>query len=131
MRIHESAEDYLETILMISKRKQFVRSIDIVNELNYSKPSVSIAMKRLREEGKIVMDPDGYITLTETGRDIAERIYERHILISKLLMRLGVEEKTALEEACRIEHDISQDTFDRIKAWFHEDSGDAHQSVQQ
>ena len=117
MRIHESSEDYLETILVLSKRKQFVRSIDIVNELNYSKPSVSVAMKHLRERGQIVMDPDGYITLTDTGREIAEHIYERHLVISNLLIRLGVAEETAREEACRIEHDISQDTFEKLKAW--------------
>lgn len=117
MRIQESAEDYLETILILSNRKQRVRSIDIVNEMNFSKPSVSIAMKHLREKEQIVMDKDGYITLTETGLDIAKRIYERHLLISKVLMGVGVEETVALEEACRIEHDISQDTFDKIKSW--------------
>lgn len=117
MKIQESAEDYLETILILSTRKQFVRSIDIVNEMNFSKPSVSVAMKHLREKGQIIMDKDGYITLTETGMAIAKQIYERHLMISQLLMKLGVEEKTAREEACRIEHDISQDTFDKIKNW--------------
>lgn len=117
MRIQESAEDYLETILILSSRKQFVRSIDIVNEMNFSKPSVSVAMKNLREKGHIVMDSDGYITLTETGMNIAKRIYERHLLISEWLMKIGVNEDTAKEEACRIEHDISQDTFEKMKDW--------------
>ena len=117
MRIHESAENYLETILILSRRKQFVRSIDIVNELNFSKPSVSVAMKHLRENGHIVMDEDGYITLTEAGNTIANSIYERHQVISALLMKLGVEDETAKEEACRIEHDISQDTFEMLKVW--------------
>lgn len=117
MRIHESAENYLETILILSRRKQFVRSIDIVNELNFSKPSVSVAMKHLRENGHIVMDEDGYITLTEAGNEIANSIYERHQVISALLMKLGVDDETAKEEACRIEHDISQDTFEKLKIW--------------
>ena len=117
MRIHESAENYLETILILSRRKQYVRSIEIVNELNFSKPSVSVAMKHLRENGHIVMDEDGYITLTEAGNTIANSIYERHQVISALLIKLGVEDETAKEEACRIEHDISQDTFEKLKVW--------------
>ncbi len=117
MRIHESAENYLETILVLSQRKQFVRSIDVVNELNFSKPSVSVAMKHLRENGHIVMDEDGYITLTVAGQEIAKSIYERHQLISALLVKLGVDSETAREEACRIEHDISQDTFEKLKIW--------------
>lgn len=130
MRIQESAEDYLETILILSTRKQFVRSIDIVNEMNFSKPSVSVAMKNLREKGQIIMDKDGYITLTETGMAIAKQIYERHLMISQLLMKLGVEEKTAREEACRIEHDISQDTFDKIKNWLLQNHLIDQQSIQ-
>ena len=117
MKIQESAEDYLETILKLSLQKSTVRSIDIVNEMNFSKPSVSVAMKHLRERGHIVMDGSGYITLTEEGKRIAERIYERHLLLSKLLTKLGVEEELATEEACRIEHDISQDTFEKIRSW--------------
>ena len=117
MRIHESAENYLETILALSKTKQFVRSIDIVNEMNFSKPSVSVAMKHLRESGHIVMDESGYITLTESGLEIANNIYERHQVLSALLIKLGVDQETAKEEACRIEHDISQDTFEKIKIW--------------
>lgn len=117
VRVQESAEDYLETILILHNRKGSVRSIDIVNEMNFSKPSVSVAMKNLREKGHILMDSDGLITLTESGMDIAQRIYERHLLISQLLMQIGVDAETAREEACRIEHDISQDTFDKIKEW--------------
>ena len=117
MKIHESAENYLETILVLSQRKQFVRSIDIVNELNFSKPSVSIAMKHLRENGYIVMDEDGYITLTVTGSEIANRIYERHQLISTMLIKIGVEPEIAKEDACRVEHDISQNTFEKLKSW--------------
>lgn len=117
MKIHESAENYLETILVLSQRKQFVRSIDIVNELNFSKPSVSIAMKHLRENSYIEMDEDGYITLTATGAEIANKIYERHQWISALLIEIGVEPEIAKEEACRIEHDISQNTFEKLKSW--------------
>lgn len=117
MRIHESAENYLETILALSQKKQFVRSIDVVNEMNFSKPSVSVAMKHLREDGHIVMDENGYITLTDSGLEIANNIYERHKLLSALLIKLGVEQEIAKEEACRIEHDISQDTFVKIKKW--------------
>ena len=117
MRIHESAENYLETILALSQKKQFVRSIDVVNEMNFSKPSVSVAMKHLREDGHIVMDENGYITLTDSGLEIANNIYERHKLLSDLLIKLGVEQEIAKEEACRIEHDISQDTFEKIKKW--------------
>ncbi len=117
MKIQESAEDYLETILKLSLRQPTVRSIDIVNEMNFSKPSVSVAMKHLREQGKVRMDENGFITLTDIGREIAERIYERHLLLTKLLMQLGVEEAEAAEEACRIEHDISQDTFEKLKVW--------------
>ncbi len=117
MKIHESAENYLETILVLNQRKQFVRSIDVVNELNFSKPSVSIAMKHLREDGYIVMDEDGYITLSNIGYEIANRIYERHQLISDVLIKIGVDPETAKEEACKIEHDISQDTFEKLRSW--------------
>ena len=115
MQIHESGEDYLETILMLQKRLGVVRSIDIVREMNFSKPTVSIAMKRFRENGYIQMDADGYITLTEKGAQIAERIYERHLVIAAVLMALGVEETTAYQDACRIEHDLSEDSFQCIK----------------
>ena len=115
LKIQESAENYLETILMISERKPQVRSIDIVNELEFSKPSVSIAMKNLRENGYILMDKEGHITLTDAGRKIAETMYERHKLLSKWLIRLGVNEHTAVEDACRMEHVISPESFDAIK----------------
>ena len=115
MTIHASAEDYLETILVLQNRNGAVRSIDIVNELGYSKPSISIAMKNLRENGYISMDKNGYITLEESGREIAEKIYERHTIFSALLTRLGVDPKTAAEDACRIEHVISPESFQAIK----------------
>ncbi len=115
MKIQESAENYLETILIIKERNSEVRSVDIVNELNFSKPSVSVAMKNLRENGYITMDAKGYIELTEKGLEIANTMYERHKLFSKWLMELGVSEKTAKEDACRIEHVISAETFEAIK----------------
>ena len=115
MKIQDSGENYLETILMLGQSGHPVRSIDIVNELGYSKPSVSVAMKKLRENGYINMDNDGYITLSETGLEIAERMYERHTLLSSFLIRLGVDEKTAVEDACRIEHVISPETFQKLK----------------
>ena len=102
MKIHESAENYLETILILKNRKGNVRSIDIVNELEFSKPSVSVAMKNLRENGYIEMDGDGYISLLEKGLEIAERMYERHTLLSNWLIALGVDPKIATEDACRI-----------------------------
>lgn len=115
MKIQESAENYLETILILQKRLGNVRSIDIANELDFSKPSVSVAMKNLRENGYICVDKDGYITLTEAGRQIADVIYERHTLFSEWLIRLGVNEKKAVEDACRIEHVISAESFAAIK----------------
>ena len=115
MKIQESAENYLETIHILLSRMGTVRSIDIVNELEYSKPSISIAMKNLRESGHIEMDPAGYITLTESGRLIAEKMYERHTLLSNYLIALGVDEKTAVEDACRIEHVISEQSFEKIR----------------
>ena len=116
LKIHESAENYLETILMLSQKQSFVRSIDIANELNFSKPSVSVAMKNLRTSGHILVNDNGHISLTESGRKIAETMYERHTTISTWLMRLGVSEEIALEDACRIEHVISIESFDAIKA---------------
>ena len=118
MHILESGQDYLERILMIKNKKGVVRSIDIANELNFSKPSVSIAMKKLREEHLIEVDEKGYITLTEEGYKIASGILERHVIISKMLISLGVNEKTALEDACKIEHDLSEETFQAIKNHF-------------
>lgn len=115
MKIQESGENYLETILMLKKRLGNVRSIDIVNELEFSKPSVSVAIKQFRENGYVIVDDKGYITLTDEGMKIAESVYERHTVLTKVLMELGVCEETAKEDACRIEHDISQETFDKIK----------------
>lgn len=115
MEIHESAEDYLEKILMLKERRGRVRSIDIVNETGYTKPSISVAMKRLRENGYLTMDADGYITLTKPGMEIAQRIYTRHKLLTKFLVSLGVTEATAATDACKIEHDISDETFEKLK----------------
>lgn len=115
MKIHESAEDYLEKILMLQEQKGSVRSIDIAVAMGFSKPSVSVAMKNLRENGYILVDPSGYITLSESGREIAETMYERHTLLSNWLMYLGVDRKTAVEDACRMEHILSASTFEAIK----------------
>lgn len=122
MEIHESAENYLETILILKNRLNMVRSIDIANELNYTKPSVSIAMKKLRKNRYIIVDDKGYISLTESGLSIAEKIYERHQVLSKYLMAIGVSNTTAIEDACRIEHVISDESFDRLKSYIHENS---------
>ncbi|MBS7316422.1 MAG: metal-dependent transcriptional regulator [Clostridiaceae bacterium] len=116
MKIHESAENYLETIFILQHRLGKVRSIDIASELSYSKPSVSVAMKNLRNNGYIDVDREGTITLLEEGRRIAEKMYERHTLLSDLLTALGVDPKTAAEDACRIEHVISEETFEAFKA---------------
>lgn len=124
MKIQESAENYLETILVISHRKGMVRSIDIVNELEFSKPSVSVAMKNLRENGYIEMDKDGYIMLLDKGREIAEKIYERHTTLSKYLVALGVNPIVAAEDACRIEHVISAESFEAIKNHIKEKTGE-------
>lgn len=115
MKIQESAENYLETILILKNKNGAVRSIDIANELGFSKPSVSVAMKNLRENGYIEVDSSGYITLLDYGRQIAEKIYERHTTLSKWLVSLGVDAKTAAEDACRIEHIISSESFEAIK----------------
>ena len=115
MKILESAENYLETILMLSQKNNYVRSIDIANELNYSKPSVSVAMKKLRESELITVDENGHISLTEKGLSIANSMYERHSLLSNWLISLGVPEDIALEDACRIEHVISEESFSRIR----------------
>ena len=115
MKIQESAENYLETILMLGKAKGNVRSIDIATALSFSKSSVSVAMKNLRENGYILMDKDGFIALTEKGHEIAETIYERHTLLSSFLMYLGVSKETATQDACRIEHVISPESFEALK----------------
>lgn len=116
MQIKESAENYLETILMLQKRKGSVRSIDIANELEYSKPSVSVAMKNLRTEGYIAVDSDGFITLLEKGQQIADKMYERHTLLTKFLVSLGVDAEVAAHDACKMEHVISPESFNAIKS---------------
>jgi hypothetical protein len=116
LRIQESAENYLETILILKKRLGQVRSIDIVGELNFSKPSVSVAMKNLRINGYIEMDKSGNIELLDKGREIAEKMYERHTLLTNWLTALGVTPRVAAEDACRIEHVISTETFEALKA---------------
>jgi len=115
MAINESAENYLETILMLGKKLPVVRSVDIANELGFKKSSVSIAMKNLRENNHITVSDAGFIFLTDSGRAIAEMIYERHELISNWLMSMGVSEEVALEDACKMEHVISQESFEAIK----------------
>ena len=116
MQIRESAENYLETILVLQRRQGQVRSIDIVNELSFSKPSVSRAMSILKNSGLIVMDESGLITLTEAGMAAAERVYERHNIISEYLEKfLGVSRENALGDACKIEHDLSEETYSKIK----------------
>ena len=115
MAINESAENYLETILMLSKTLPVVRAVDIANELGFKKSSVSIAMKNLRENNHIEVSGSGFITLTESGKQIAEMIFERHEMISNWLIKIGVSEETALEDACKMEHVISQESFEAIK----------------
>ena len=115
MKIKESAENYLETIYVLSERLGEVRSVDIATELEYSKPSVSVAMKNLRENGYIETSQDGYITLTEKGRGIAAQMYERHTMLTRWLVSLGVPEEIAADDACKIEHVLSAETFDAIK----------------
>jgi len=118
MKIKESAENYLETILILSKKLASVRSIDVANEMNFTKASISIAMKKLREENYITVNEDGSILLTETGAEIATRVYERHQLIAKILISLGVSEETAYEDSCKIEHDLSKESFEKIKEYY-------------
>lgn len=116
MNIHESAEDYLEAILILRERQGTVRSIDVARQLELTKPSVSVAMKRFRENSYIEMDADGFITLLPPGEEIAQRIYHRHKLLTKFLVALGVSEATAAADACKMEHDLSDETFEKIKA---------------
>ena len=115
MNIHESAEDYLEAILRLREQKGFVRSVDIAAMLGVTKPSVSFAMKRLRENGYIHMDEDNLITLTQTGTAIAQRVYDWHKTLVNFLVSIGVSEETAREDACKIEHDISEETFAALR----------------
>ena len=117
MNIYESAENYLEAILSLHERHGLVRSIDIANELHFSKPSVSVAMKKLRESGYIEMDKDGFISLLPSGEEIARRIYERHKLLTQFFIRLGVDPEVAAADACKVEHDLSEETFGCIQAY--------------
>lgn len=118
MQIKESAENYLETIFVLSHKRGSVRSIDVANEMGFTKASISVAMKRLREDKYIIVEHDGTIHLTDKGKDIATRVYERHQLIAKILITLGVSEKTAYEDSCKIEHDLSKESFEKIKEYY-------------
>lgn len=120
MTVRESGEMYLEAILVLAKKSGYVRSIDVSEYLGYSKPSVSRAMGVLREGGYILMEKDGAITLTDSGKKLAETIYERHTVLSELLIRLGVDERTATDDACRIEHVISDESFQAIKQYYYQ-----------
>ena len=117
MRLQESGEMYLETILILSQKLDHVRSLDVAEYMGFSKPSISRAVGLLKNAGYVLMDPAGYLTLTDAGRAIAEKIYERHNTLSRFLMAIGVDEKTAQEDACKVEHYISDTTFERIKAF--------------
>lgn len=117
MKIHESAEDYLEQILMLREQKGSVRSIDIAVAMGFSKPSVSIAMKNLRENGYISVDADGFITLEEPGLEIARRIYDRHRKLTAFFVALGVDADVAAHDACKIEHDLSEETYSKMIAF--------------
>ena len=124
MVIHKSAEDYLESILVLHQRRGTVRSIDIANELGYSQPSVSTAMKKLRESGYITMAADGTITLNESGLEIAKRVYSRHRAVTRLFTLLGVSEEQAAEDACKVEHDLSDETYACICAFIAKQDGE-------
>lgn len=118
MPIHESGENYLEAIYMLSEKQGSVRSIDVVNHLGFSKPTISVAVHTLERNGFLTISPEGYLVLTESGLEIAERIYERHRVLSSILIKLGVPEKIALEDACKLEHDLSDISFEKIKNFF-------------
>lgn len=118
MGLQKSGEMYLETIFVLQERKSGVRSLDVAEHMGFSKPSVSRAVKLLKGEGYIDIDKDGFITLTPQGREVAFKMYERHTLLTQMLVRLGVDTETATEDACRIEHDISDASFAAIKAFF-------------
>lgn len=115
MHLQESGEMYLETILILSKQRSYVRSIDVSEYMGYSKPSVSRAVGLLKEGGYLSVNADGFLSLTDAGREVAEKIYERHTLLTELLIQLGVDEAVAAEDACKMEHIISDETFDAIK----------------
>ena len=116
MNIYESAEDYLERILILQERNKEVRSIDIAHDMGFSKPSISVAMKKLKEAGLIDIDKNGFITLTKEGHVIADKVYERHCVLTKVLTSIGVSEEQAEKDACKVEHVISEETFEAIKA---------------
>lgn len=115
MHLQESGEMYLETIYILTKKNHDVRSLDVAEYMNFSKPSVSRAVRLLKQGGYITVDPDGYLHLTDLGKEIASKIYERHTLLTEFLMRLGVDRETASADACKIEHDISDKSFEAIK----------------
>lgn len=117
MLIKESAENYLEAILILNNKNGYARSIDVANELGFSKPSVSVAMKRFREDGYITIDKEGKISLTDKGREVANKVYERHEVIAKVLISIGVDKAVAYEDSCKIEHDISEHTFEKLKEY--------------
>ena len=117
LRKNESIEDYLECILILGEKKPVVRSVDVASEMGFKKSSVSVAMKNLREKGHIIVSEEGYISLTESGRQIAEMIYERHRLLTDWFVKIGVDPQIAADDACRLEHDISQESFDAIKKY--------------
>ncbi len=119
MKIQEAAENYLETVLMVSEKKGHVRQTDVCSAMSYSRPTVSVALRELAAEGYLNIDEDGFITLTDAGHEIADRIYERHCVISKVLIALGTDEDTAYRDACKIEHDLSDDSFNNIKDYYH------------
>ena len=124
MQIHQSAEDYLECILKLSKQRQVVRSIDIANDMNYSKPSISVAMKNLRLNGYINVDESGFITLTDSGMEIASNIYDRHLILRKWLEFLGISPETAEHDACKIEHTLSKETYTALRKHIIEEMGE-------
>ena len=124
MALLESGEMYLETILILSKQKSSVRAIDVGEYMGFSKPSVSRAMGLLKNGGYVVTDENGFLSLTDAGREVAERIYERHTLLTEILVRLGVDRKTAVEDACKMEHILSQESLDAIDAFVHDEKND-------
>lgn len=124
MQIHQSAEDYLECILKLSKQRPVVRSIDIANDMNYSKPSISVAMKNLRLNGYINVDESGFITLTDSGMEIASNIYDRHLILRKWLEFLGISPETAEQDACKIEHTLSKETYSALRKHIIEEIGE-------
>ncbi len=117
MNLYESSEDYLETILMIKEEKGYVKSIDIAEHLHFSKPSVSIAMKKLLENGYIVIGKNGHIELTEKGSEVASKTYDRHKILTKVFISLGIDKDVAAKDACKVEHDLSEETFQAIKKY--------------